>query len=156
MNNKVNCPSCGASIDAGVQVCPVCGSQVYVQQPVQQPMMQQQPMQQPMMQQQPMQQPVMYDPNTGQPIQQGMPQPINGAPMGQMVNPNQEEPKTKLYIALGVIILGYFVAGIICAMAALSLGLSYKGKSPLKIVVLVLAGLELGLMVLYLGSLIGS
>ena len=146
MNNKVNCPSCGASIDAGVQVCPVCGSQVYVQQPVQQPMMQQQPMQQP----------VMYDPNTGQPIQQGMPQPMNGAPMGQMVNPNQEEPKTKLYIALGVIILGYFIAGIICAAVALSLGLSYKGKSPLKIVVLVLAGLELGLMVLYLGSVIGS
>lgn len=154
MNNKINCPSCGASIDAGVQVCPICGSQVYMQQPmmqqpVQQPMMQQ-PMQQPMMQQpvqQPMPQPVMYDPNTGQPMQQ---QPMMN--VGQV--PAEADNKTKLYIALALVILGYFVAGIICASVALILGLGYKGKSPLKIVVLILAGLELGLMVLYIASLV--
>ena len=155
MNNKINCPSCGASIDAGVQVCPICGSQVYMQQqpmmqqPVQQPMMQQ-PVQQPMMQQpvqQPMPQPVMYDPNTGQPMQQ---QPMMN--VGQV--PAEADNKTKLYIALALVILGYFVAGIICASVALILGLGYKGKSPLKIVVLILAGLELGLMVLYIASLV--
>jgi hypothetical protein len=156
MNNKINCPSCGASIDAGTQFCPVCGSQVYVQQPVQQPIQQpiQQPMQQPI--QQPVQQQIMYDPNTGQPIQQFVQQPMNGVAMVQPVAPVQEEPKTKLYIALAIIILGYFIAGLICAGVALYLGLSYKGKSPLKIVVLVLSGLELGLMLLYFASVLGG
>ena len=149
MNNKINCPSCGASIDAGTPVCPVCGSQVYVQQPMQQPI-QQPMMQQPM--QQPMPQPVMYDPNTGQPIQQ----PMNGVVNMGQAGAVPEEPKTKLYIAIALLVVGYFIAGLICAGAALSLGLSYKGKSPLKIVVLVLAGVELGLMLLYFASVIGG
>ena len=158
MNNNT-CPMCGVNIEPGVQNCPRCGFQVNQQptkyqlgaqpaaqpvqaaQPVAQPVQQaqavQQPVQQAIQQPQVVQQPMAYDPNTGQPIQQAA-QPFS-QPQNNVV---VEEKPTNLYIGLGLILLGWFFAGLICGAMALSLGLSYKGKSPLKYVVMVLGGLE--------------
>ena len=154
MNNGI-CPMCSAPLPEGVQVCPRCGFQVQ-QQPTKyqlgvQPQNGQPPItpkQNGQVVQQPVQQAQQIPQQQVQQVPPQYQQPVTGKVM------RDEENPAFLVAALVMIILARFFAGLICSGIAIALCLSYKGKSPFKGILLVVAGIEFVLTVIGLVSLL--